>query len=77
LTGLRIEPAELVTTLRHGVTRFRITLKCYSARYASGKIPRDKAEHMRWLLPSEMDEYPLSTTGRKIARLSASKEPPE
>jgi A/G-specific adenine glycosylase len=72
MTGLTIESAELVTTLRHGVTRFRITLNCYTASYASGKIPRAQADRMRWLLPSELDEYPLSTTGRKIARLSAS-----
>ena len=71
MTGLRIESAELVTTLRHGVTRFRITLNCYSAAYASGKITRRHADDMRWLLPSQLDDYPLSTTGRKIARLSA------
>lgn len=34
LTGIAFEDAELLTTLKHGVTRFRITLHCYQAQFA-------------------------------------------
>ena len=58
-----------LATLRHGVTRFRITLECYEADYVSG--PGDEADRptMRWLRPEELAHYPLSTTGRKLSRL--------
>ena len=32
-TGIACEPGALFKTLRHGVTRFRITLDCYEAAY--------------------------------------------
>ncbi|MEX2141703.1 MAG: A/G-specific adenine glycosylase [Pirellulales bacterium] len=35
LCKLRIEPRRLLTTLRHGVTRFRITLECHEADLAA------------------------------------------
>ena len=37
-TGSRIAPPEWLTTMRHGVTRFRITLECYEARHI-GALP--------------------------------------
>ncbi len=36
LTGVLVTPEEKLTTIKHGVTRFRITLTCYSADYVSG-----------------------------------------
>jgi A/G-specific adenine glycosylase len=55
--------------LRHAVTRFRITLDCYTARFvADGEAPGDVPE-LKWVMPKRLDEYPLSTTGRKLARL--------
>jgi A/G-specific adenine glycosylase len=66
LTGVEILPSELLKTLRHGVTRFRITLDCFAAEFVSetdGEIAVEK----RWVRPGELEEYPLSTTGRKLA----------
>jgi A/G-specific adenine glycosylase len=65
LAGITIRPGEHRTTLRHGVTRFRITLLCYEAQYVSGPV----SPPMRWLRPAELEAYPLSTTGRKLSRL--------
>lgn len=67
LTGVVIEPLDQLTTLRHGVTRFRITLECHRARYISG--PQKPAAELQWVKPSELAHYPLSTTGRKLSRL--------
>jgi A/G-specific adenine glycosylase len=66
LGGIDITPGELLKTLRHGVTRFRITLDCYSAEYET-KNGRDTSGEVRWICPAELGKYPLSTTGRKIA----------
>lgn len=65
-TGVCTAGFEKFTTLKHGVTRFRITLDCYLAECV--KSPRAK-EGSRWVQPGELAEVPLSTTGRKLARL--------
>lgn len=61
--GVRVRMGAKLLTIKHGVTRFRITLDCFTARYRSGAPPADA----RWVAPEELAEYPLSTTGRKIA----------
>jgi A/G-specific adenine glycosylase len=66
-TGIAIKPGNLLTTIKHGVTRFRITLDCYGAQYASGRVSADK--QIRWIRPVELRELPLSATGRKLANL--------
>ncbi len=64
MTGVAIgTPAELAT-LKHGVTRFRITLEVFAAAAASSRIKQGA-----WVALDELGDYPLSTTGRKIARL--------
>ncbi|MBW3596143.1 MAG: A/G-specific adenine glycosylase [Planctomycetes bacterium] len=64
-TGLTVNATQYITTLKHGVTRFRITLHCYEAKHVAGRV-RDA----RWLRPSELENYPLSVTGRKISRFA-------
>ena len=66
-TGVVVDPGPLLKTIKHGVTRYRITLDCYAARYRSGKIARNGGEKLRWARPDDLDAYPLSTTGRKLA----------
>lgn len=89
LTGLSIGPLVPLTTIKHGVTRFRITLHCFTAASTMphqsprspsfgspsphgpaphGPAPHGPAPH-QWLAPSDLATLPLSTTGRKIARL--------
>ncbi len=69
-TGLHVEVEELLTTIRHSVTRFRITLNCIAARHRSGVL-KESADEARWVAPAEFAEYPLSVTGRKLAVLLA------
>jgi A/G-specific adenine glycosylase len=69
LTGVTIAPGRHVTTLTHGVTRFRITLECYEAKYVSGDKKAAAVLETRWLRPAELEDYPLSSTGRKLANL--------
>ena len=66
--GLAIGAAEHIATLKHGVTRFRITLDCYLAA-ARGRLSKPAREVWRWVPIEEIDAYPLSVTGRKLARL--------
>jgi A/G-specific adenine glycosylase len=71
LTGVTVQVRGRRTTLRHGVTRFRITLLCYEADYVAACERPNGAPTMRWLRPAELEAYPLSTTGRTLARLVA------
>jgi A/G-specific adenine glycosylase len=66
-TGITARPGNLITTIKHGVTRYRITLDCYTAEYVSGRAGAEKTT--RWIRPSELGELPLSVTARKLANL--------
>jgi A/G-specific adenine glycosylase len=66
LTGVVIKPDERLTTLRHSVTRFRITLECFQAHWQHGRACRGG---VRWIGPGELSNYPLSMTARTIASL--------
>jgi A/G-specific adenine glycosylase len=67
LTGLSTKLGAKLATLKHGVTRFRITLDVYEGRAMTKSIT--DTDDRRWLLPAELETLPLSVTGRKIARL--------
>jgi A/G-specific adenine glycosylase len=68
-TGITCAPGALFKTLRHGVTRFRITLDCFEGTYLEGRLRSGASAEIRWQTHSALQELPLSTTGRKIANL--------
>ncbi len=68
-TGVEIESGALLTTLKHGVTRYRITLECYEAQPKGGRVRSTADRPVRWAPTGELAELPLSVTGRKIAKL--------
>ena len=68
-TGIACDPGGLLKTMKHGVTRYRITLDCYQATYVSGRVRATTSAAVRWLPVGELSLLPLSTTGRKIANL--------
>ncbi|MFO0868297.1 MAG: A/G-specific adenine glycosylase [Pirellulales bacterium] len=69
LTGVDVEPLEELTVIKHGVTRYRITLRCHAAR--PRRLPRSLPPAVRWVTLVELAELPLHVTGRRIARLLA------
>lgn len=72
-TGIDAAPEVHQKRMKHGVTRFRITLDCYTARFVDqAKEPADLPE-LKWVTPKQLAEYPLNTTGRKLAQLIAGK----
>ncbi len=69
LTGIIVRNPRRFARLRHGITRFRITLDGFTALCASAIKPKSKRESLRWVNPLELDELPLNTTGRKLVRM--------
>jgi A/G-specific adenine glycosylase len=69
LTASKVAPGARLAVLKHGVTRFRITLEVYAARLTGKRAAASTA--VRWVDAAELAELPLSVTGRKIAQLLA------
>jgi len=66
LTGHKIELGRLISTHKHTVTRFKITL-----RFVEGKDcgPLQKSRYpTRWVKLAELNDLPLNSTGRKLAK---------
>jgi A/G-specific adenine glycosylase len=67
-SGLAVARPKQIATLKHGVTRFRITLDCFTAEWLGGKA-KFAGGPCRWVRPDALEDYPLSVTGRKLGRL--------
>jgi A/G-specific adenine glycosylase len=74
LSGVEVEVAGPLATMRHGVTRFRITLLCHQARAVRvGRAPT--GTRRAWVRPAELDRYPLNVTARRLAGLAIRQGP--
>ncbi len=69
-TGLATSQLKPSATTKNSVTRFRISLDCSHAFAFRGRLARKRSD-LRFVRLTELDEYPLSTTGRKISRMIA------
>lgn len=72
LAGHRALSFAKMAVIKHGVTRFRITLHVVQgmvARVRNASLPGDT--EFAWIRPAELSQRALSTTGRRIARLLA------
>ena len=67
--NLAAELGTEVLTLRHAVTRFRITLLCLEAHYAAGRFRSDFYANADWVTPAQLAAFPLSRAQRKLAEL--------
>jgi A/G-specific adenine glycosylase len=68
LTGLRADLGGELLTVRHGVTRFRITLVCFEARYRGGTFRSHFYRRAAWLRPEELSAYPVSRPQRRLTQ---------
>ena len=66
-TGLQVDLGPQLAELKHGVTRYRITLKCFTAETVSGTLR--SGEEWQWVKSASFSDFPLSVTGRKFAKL--------
>ena len=68
LTGVETDrPAEWLT-VRHSVTRHRITMRCFQATYRAGRFRSPFYVRGRWVEPARLHEYPVSVPQRMLAR---------
>jgi A/G-specific adenine glycosylase len=67
LTGLRARLGPELLTVRHGVTRFRITLVCFEADYRGGRFVSEFYQRGEWVEPGRLADYPVSAPQRRLA----------
>ena len=72
-TGASIQLDRFLKELRHSVTRYRISLLCFLASTERAFPAPD--ENLQWVPAAQLDDYPLSTTGRKLAVLVQRNQP--
>jgi A/G-specific adenine glycosylase len=68
LTGMRADLGPELQTLRHGVTRFQITLVCFEARFRGGRFRSAFYRRSCWVRPDELGGYPVSAPQRRLAK---------
>jgi A/G-specific adenine glycosylase len=68
LTGMKAELGSELLTLRHGITRFRITMVCLEATYVSGLYRSPFYRHGEWVHPEQLVSFPVSAPQRRLAR---------
>jgi A/G-specific adenine glycosylase len=66
LTGLAVSVSEELLTVKHGVTRFAITMTALEAASARGTPRSDFYAECRWVRPAELSSFPTSTPQRKL-----------
>jgi A/G-specific adenine glycosylase len=69
LTGVKIEHQRQLGTIKHGVTRFRITLQCHEARCIASRAVNGRSAQLRWVKPAELERFPLSVPARRLSRM--------
>ena len=67
LTGRRLIPQKLICSLKHSVTKYRITL-FFCEGIDVGRADVAAQCEIRWVTASEMRELPLNSTARKLVQ---------
>lgn len=77
LTGVQARIGAELATVKHTVTRFRITLIGLEARYLSGRFQSATYVAGKWVSPADLELYPVSSPQRKLARNLAAADMPQ
>jgi A/G-specific adenine glycosylase len=67
LTGLDARLGDELLTIRHSVTRYRITLVCFEAAHQKGAFRSEFYVRGEWVEPEELPSYPVSAPQRRLA----------
>jgi A/G-specific adenine glycosylase len=68
LTGLEARLGPELFTIRHGITRYHITLTFFESEYVAGEFRSAFYVHGRWLTLADLAAYPVSSPQRRLAR---------
>jgi len=66
MLGVTVTAGEVLACVRHGVTRFDITLTAVEVRTRAKKLGGEFYTAWRWVDASEANECPMGTAMRKV-----------
>lgn len=66
LTGLEIAPGQELMTVKHGITRWRVTLTILEATRTGGRFRPGVYAEARWASPAELGPLPASSPQRTV-----------
>jgi A/G-specific adenine glycosylase len=69
LTGRKLIPGRLIRSLKHAVTKYRITL-FFCEGTDAGSLGKKPVCEIRWATSAELEALPLNSTARKLVRTS-------
>jgi A/G-specific adenine glycosylase len=67
VTGIEARLGPELLTVRHGITRFRVTLVCFEADFVAGTFHSPLYVRGAWLSPAALASYPVSSPQRRLA----------
>jgi A/G-specific adenine glycosylase len=76
LTAVDVDLGSELLTIRHSVTRFRITMVCLEGEYRGGAFASPFYAQGRWLRPAQLAGYPVSVPQRRLAGILTSPRQP-
>jgi A/G-specific adenine glycosylase len=65
---MEMEVGAEVLTIRHGITRYHVTLVCFEAEHVAGEFRSPFYVRGEWLTPGDLAAYPVSSPQRRLAR---------
>jgi A/G-specific adenine glycosylase len=73
--SIRADVGRELTTIRHGITRFRITMVCLDAAYRAGRFASPFYQNAKWTTLSQLRNFPVSSPQRRLIQtLSADRQ---
>src|SRR5262249_12857140 len=66
--GVRADLGPELLTIKHAVTRFRVTVVCFEARFRGGQFRSAFYPQADWVRPEDLAAYPMSVPQRKLAQ---------
>jgi A/G-specific adenine glycosylase len=67
LTGLEVRLGPELLTIRHGITRYQITLVCFEGQRLAGSFQSAFYRQAAWVAPADLAAYPVSAPQRRLA----------
>lgn len=65
-TGLTVEIAASLTTVRHAYTHFKVILEIFTCRYVSGKVRLTGPTAHKWVKLPDLSLFPFGAANRKF-----------
>ncbi|MEN8173970.1 MAG: NUDIX domain-containing protein, partial [Chloroflexota bacterium] len=64
----KIRVGESAGSYKHAFTHFRVTLHAFHCSLPQGKLQRKVHNDLRWVIPAELNNYPMGKIDRMISQ---------